>query len=203
MRQRHVGRGERKRSAAPGPLFAEEAVVDARFNAQLNGVRNASFLCGDLGRGVPSAQVRPAAAASVHRALPGHPATAAHSPVYAAAQGDLPPDGQRCVQRPDVVVVNPARAGLSQAVVAYLRRCTARRVVYVSCNPATLARDLALLTAQQQPQRQAGSTGGGRRGKPGGADVTSGRPFRLLSVQPVDMFPHSDHCECVVVLDHV
>ena len=70
---------------------------------------------------------------------------------------------------------DPARAGLGAPVLEYLAGCGARAVVYVSCNPATQARDLALLTGAE------------------GA-------FELEWVQPVDMFPHTEHVESVAVL---
>jgi hypothetical protein len=105
------------------------------------------------------------------------------------------------VPRPDVVVLDPARAGLSPGVLAFLlRRSTKsgppRRVVYVSCDPATLARDLALLCgrphAQQQgrQQRGGGGEGGGEtsRGSAGGA---RGAVYRLEWVRPVDMYPNT------------
>jgi 23S rRNA (uracil1939-C5)-methyltransferase len=75
---------------------------------------------------------------------------------------------------PDVVVIDPPRAGLARSVVEAIIASAARRVVYVSCDPATLARDVRLL-------------------------VEAG--FRLDAVQPVDMFPHTQHIECVTTLD--
>src|SRR6185436_7040234 len=75
----------------------------------------------------------------------------------------------------EVVVVDPPRAGLHEDIVTALRQQLPKRIVYVSCNPATLARDLQLLCA-------------------GGA-------YTLTRVQPVDMFPHTFHIECVAQLD--
>ncbi|MSQ42500.1 MAG: class I SAM-dependent RNA methyltransferase [Dehalococcoidia bacterium] len=77
---------------------------------------------------------------------------------------------------PDVVVIDPPRTGIAPEVVRAILDSTARRVVYVSCDPATLARDLRLL-------------------------VDGG--FALSEVQPVDMFPQTQHIECVAVLDRV
>jgi 23S rRNA (uracil1939-C5)-methyltransferase len=76
--------------------------------------------------------------------------------------------------RPDVVVVDPPRAGLSKKVVRRLIECEAKRVVYVSCNPTTLAPNAAQLT-------EAG--------------------YRLRRVRPVDMFPQTPHIECVALLE--
>jgi 23S rRNA (uracil1939-C5)-methyltransferase len=75
---------------------------------------------------------------------------------------------------PDVVVVDPPRAGLSKKIVRRVIECEARRIVYVSCNPTTLAPNAAQLT-------EAG--------------------YRLRRVTPVDMFPHTPHVECVAVLE--
>lgn len=101
---------------------------------------------------------------------------------------------------PDVVVVDPARPGLSPAVVSFLRRCGTRRVVYVSCNPATQARDIALLCAPAEAEAAARAAGAGP--SRAGADA-AGAAYRLVSVQPVDMFPHTMHVESVAVLDRV
>jgi 23S rRNA (uracil1939-C5)-methyltransferase len=76
--------------------------------------------------------------------------------------------------RPDVVIVDPPRAGLSNKIVRRLIECEARRIVYVSCNPTTLAPNAAALA-------EAGYT--------------------LRRVKPVDMFPHTHHVECVALLE--
>ena len=75
---------------------------------------------------------------------------------------------------PDVVVVDPPRAGLSKKVVRRLIECEAPRIVYVSCNPTTLAPNAAQLA-------EAG--------------------YRLRRVKPVDMFPQTPHIECVALLE--
>ncbi|MDP8943164.1 MAG: 23S rRNA (uracil(1939)-C(5))-methyltransferase RlmD [Actinomycetota bacterium] len=76
--------------------------------------------------------------------------------------------------RPDVVVVDPPRAGLSQKVVRRVVETGARKVVYVSCNPTTLAPNA----------RQLADAG-----------------YRLARVRPVDMFPQTPHIECVALLE--
>jgi 23S rRNA (uracil1939-C5)-methyltransferase len=76
--------------------------------------------------------------------------------------------------RPDVVVLDPPRAGLSQKIVRRVIECEARRIVYVSCNPTTLAPNAAQL-------------------------VEAG--YRLRRVRPVDMFPQTPHIECVALLE--
>ena len=74
--------------------------------------------------------------------------------------------------RPDVIITDPPRAGMHGDVVDVIRFAAPRRIVYVSCNPATQARDLSLLD-----------------------DL-----YRVERVQPVDMFPHTHHVENVVLL---
>jgi 23S rRNA (uracil1939-C5)-methyltransferase len=76
--------------------------------------------------------------------------------------------------RPDVVVIDPPRAGLSQKVVRRIAEAAPKRIVYVSCNPTTLAPNAAQLT-------EAGWT--------------------LTRVRPVDMFPQTPHIECVARLE--
>jgi 23S rRNA (uracil1939-C5)-methyltransferase len=76
--------------------------------------------------------------------------------------------------RPDVVVLDPPRAGLSQKMVRRVLECEARRIVYVSCNPTTLAPNAAQL-------------------------VEAG--YRLARVRPVDMFPQTPHIECVALFE--
>jgi 23S rRNA (uracil1939-C5)-methyltransferase len=76
--------------------------------------------------------------------------------------------------RPDVVVVDPPRAGLSKKVVRRLLETRPQRIVYVSCNPTTLAPNARQI-------------------------VDAG--FRLVKVRPVDMFPHTPHIECVALLE--
>jgi len=110
-----------------------EAVEDARINAALNGVRNASFFGGDV--------------------------------------VDICTDDLFALHgRPDVVMTDPPRAGMHEKLVRYLLELEVPTLVYVSCNPATQARDIQLLDAKYSVER----------------------------VQPVDMFPHTHHIENVV-----
>ena len=74
--------------------------------------------------------------------------------------------------RPDVMIVDPPRAGMHDDVIKVILNAAPRRIVYVSCNPSTQARDLSLL------------------------DVL----YEVTAVQPVDMFPHTHHVENVVQL---
>jgi 23S rRNA (uracil1939-C5)-methyltransferase len=78
--------------------------------------------------------------------------------------------------KPDVVVVDPPRAGLSQKIVRRLIECDAKKIVYVSCNPTTLAPNASQL-------EEAG--------------------YKLRRVRPVDMFPQTPHIECVALFEKV
>lgn len=73
---------------------------------------------------------------------------------------------------PDVIILDPPRAGVDEPVIEVILRAAPERIVYVSCNPATQARDLALMN----------------------------EAYRVEAVQPVDMFPHTHHVENVVKL---
>lgn len=75
--------------------------------------------------------------------------------------------------RPDVIITDPPRAGMHPDVVKTILRAAPERIVYVSCNPATQARDLQVLD----------------------------EAYRVVAVQPVDMFPHTPHVENVVLLE--
>ncbi|MGB3468239.1 MAG: 23S rRNA (uracil(1939)-C(5))-methyltransferase RlmD [Cyclobacteriaceae bacterium] len=75
--------------------------------------------------------------------------------------------------KPDVIITDPPRAGMHENVIDVLRKITAKKIVYVSCNPATQARDIEMLS-----------------------DL-----YQVSISQPVDMFPHTHHCENVVLLE--
>jgi len=75
--------------------------------------------------------------------------------------------------RPDVIITDPPRAGMHNDVIDVILFAEPKRIVYVSCNPATQARDLQLLDVK----------------------------YKVVAVQPVDMFPHTHHVENVVLLE--
>ena len=113
----------------------EEAIADAKENAQLNGLHHAEFFAGDVIDICDDA--------------------------FFALHG-----------RPDVIITDPPRAGMHEKLVKKLLEIAAPTIVYVSCNPATQARDLALLDEK----------------------------YSVTKIQPVDMFPHTLHIENVVQL---
>lgn len=74
---------------------------------------------------------------------------------------------------PDTIITDPPRAGMHTDVVDVLLATSPKKIVYVSCNPATQARDIALMSEK----------------------------YEVTKIQPVDMFPHTHHVECVVLLE--
>jgi 23S rRNA (uracil1939-C5)-methyltransferase len=118
-----------------GVELVEEAVENARRNAEANEVSNCTFVAGDMLRLFTQDFVRE------------------HG-------------------KPDVLIVDPPRAGMHPRVVEQIRDLHAERLVYVSCNPQTQARDLALLADR----------------------------YTVGAVQPVDLFPHTHHVENVIGL---
>ena len=76
---------------------------------------------------------------------------------------------------PDVIITDPPRNGMEPDVVTTLLKRKAKRIVYISCNPSTQARDIALMAHQ----------------------------YRVVKVQAVDMFPHTHHVESVALLERV
>ena len=86
------------------------------------------------------------------------------TPAFIAAHG-----------RPDVIILDPPRAGIHPDVARVILEAAPERMVYVSCNPASQARDLAIFA----------------------------REYRITAVQPVDMFPHTMHVENVCALERL
>lgn len=117
-----------------GVELSERAVLDARRNAELNGVSNARFECGDAAQWL----------------------------------------GASDASQFDALLVDPPRAGVHPKALAVLAAARARRLVYVSCNPQSAARDAAQL-----------ALGG----------------WRALRARPVDLFPHTPHIECVFTFE--
>ncbi|MDX9787564.1 MAG: 23S rRNA (uracil(1939)-C(5))-methyltransferase RlmD [Desulfobacterales bacterium] len=89
--------------------------------------------------------------------------------------GDIKDAMASVSERPDVLIIDPPRIGMHKEVVKQILAMAPGRMVYVSCNPATLARDLDMLRAHYRP----------------------------MEVQPVDMFPHTFHIECVARLERI
>ncbi|KAH6830736.1 RNA methyltransferase family protein [Perilla frutescens var. hirtella] len=124
--------------------IVDQAVTDARRNANLNGICNATFVQGDLNK-------------------------------IGDNFGEYFP-------KPDLVITDPNRPGMHMKLIKFLLNLKAARIVYVSCNPATCARDLDYLCHGVPDKNMEGC-------------------YKLKSIQPVDMFPHTPHIECVCLLE--
>lgn len=120
------------------------AVLDANRNAVINGIVNATFVCGK-----------------------------AEEVIDTKLQG----------VKADVVVLDPPRAGCAKSLLEAVKKIAPARIVYVSCNPSTLARDLKILCAEN-----------------GGASAGTGPVYKLEEVTPVDLFPGSLHVEVVTLI---
>jgi 23S rRNA (uracil1939-C5)-methyltransferase len=93
---------------------------------------------------------------------------------YAGDMKDVLTDGFIAEHgRPEVMIIDPPRAGMHEDVVKVILNAEPQRLVYVSCNPATQARDIAMLDEK----------------------------YRVVEIQPVDMFPHTHHVENVTLLE--
>ncbi len=118
-----------------GIEYVEEAIADAKINAQANGITNSAFYAGDM-KDVLNAEF-------------------------------IRQNGQ-----PQIIVLDPPRAGIHPSVAQVILDTAPEKIVYVSCNPASQARDLQILATK----------------------------YEIVAVQPVDMFPHTQHVENVVNL---
>ena len=126
----------RQAAKVVGIEYVKEAIDDARINAGLNGITNATFYAGDM-------------------------------------KDLLTEELFDSEGRPDVIITDPPRAGMHYDVVERLLHSHCPRIVYVSCNPATQARDIQMLSEK----------------------------YALRTVVPVDMFPHTAHVESVALLE--
>jgi 23S rRNA (uracil1939-C5)-methyltransferase len=87
--------------------------------------------------------------------------------------GDLLYNLNSIEQKPKLIVVDPPRSGMHPKVCQFLSDCNSEKIIYVSCNPTTMARDVEILSEN----------------------------YRVLKIQPVDMFPHTYHIESVALLE--
>jgi 23S rRNA (uracil1939-C5)-methyltransferase len=118
-----------------GIEYVPDAILDAKVNSEINGIKNTFFFDGDMKDVLNSG--------------------------FIAQHGN-----------PDVIITDPPRAGMHTDVVEVILAAAPKRIVYVSCNPATQARDLQLLMTE----------------------------YEIEEIQPVDMFPHTHHVENIVSL---
>ncbi|MCR4896220.1 MAG: 23S rRNA (uracil(1939)-C(5))-methyltransferase RlmD [Lachnospiraceae bacterium] len=160
----------RKAALVCGVEIIPQAIDNARVNATLNGIENAMFYVGAAEEVLPAFYEGKLPA-------PGSEATDAEA-TGRTLKNDTSVNrsngsGSSDLLHPDVIVVDPPRKGCDAACIRTMLEMHPDRIVYVSCDSATLARDLALLTE-------------------GG--------YRLRKVCPVDMFPHTVHVETVALL---
>jgi len=118
-------------------------------------------------------------------------------------------------EKVDLVVLDPPRKGVSPSVIQSLLDLAPPRIVYVSCNPATLARDLKYLSLGIAPANSVSKSESEENAEPGGAvnvpcDVApaaDGKPgkygYKTVRIQPVDLFPQTYHVESVATLERV
>lgn len=125
-----------KASKIVGIEYVEDAVIDARHNAEDNNLKNLDFYAGDM-KDILTKE-------------------------FIASHGV-----------PDVIVTDPPRAGMHPNVIETILDASPKRIVYVSCNPATQARDISLMD----------------------------HAYKVSSVRPVDMFPHTHHVENIILLE--
>ena len=89
--------------------------------------------------------------------------------------GDILDNLHHITHMPDIIVIDPPRAGMHPKIAEFLTNRGAERIIYVSCNPTTLARDLEVLSTK----------------------------YQTIKVQPVDMFPQTYHIESVTLLERI
>lgn len=119
-----------------GIELVEEAIVDARMNAKINGMENCEYFAADIKDIFKSDFIVKAG-------------------------------------KPDIIITDPPRAGMHPDVVRELTNSGCPKIVYVSCNPQTMSNDLKTLTEN----------------------------YHIRYIQPVDMFPHTIHIECIALLE--
>jgi 23S rRNA (uracil1939-C5)-methyltransferase len=137
-----------------GVEVIDKAIEDARNNAKRNGISNAKFFVG-----------------KAEEVLPQFYNTT--SPLVNASANTEKKSGKADMRNPDVIVVDPPRKGCDEECLRTMVAMAPERIVYVSCDSATLARDLKYLCSNG---------------------------YNLRKVRPVDMFPHTVHVECCVAL---
>jgi len=128
-----------------GIEYVEDAIADARINAEANGIQNCEWFAGDM-KDVLTDE-------------------------FIAVHG-----------RPDVIILDPPRAGIHPDVAKVILNAAPEKIVYVSCNPASQARDLQTLCTGLEE---------------------GGAKYKIDKVQPVDMFPHTQHVENVVAMHKI
>jgi len=119
-----------------GIEIVEDAIIDAKYNAEINNVKNIDFFCGDL-------------------------------------KNTFQSDYFKKIEKPDVVIIDPPRPGLHPTALNEIVKLSPSKIIYVSCNPSTQARDIKLFIENK---------------------------YLVKDIQPLDMFPHTPHIESIITL---
>lgn len=136
-----------------GVEIVPQAIEDAKNNAKLNGITNAQFFVGKAEEVLPQFYENAKKTEKI--------------------TDDTASTGRTDMLRPDVIVVDPPRKGCDESLLDTIVKMSPERIVYVSCDSATLARDLGLLAA---------------------------KGYKTVKVQPVDQFSHTVHVESVAMI---
>ena len=118
-----------------GIEIVEDAIEDAKFNAEVNGIENTSFYASDI--------------------------------------KDFFNEKNNLADKPNTVIIDPPRPGLHGDVVQDIISLSPGKIIYVSCNPSTQARDVKIFMEND---------------------------YKISDIQPIDMFPHTPHIECIITL---
>ena len=175
----------RRAKKAVGVEVVPQAIEDAKENARRNGVTNTEFYCADAGEAAKRFARQQTAGSKQETSCSGQQAV--QGPAQSLPlEGKVPPQGADKVEPdfqpaaitagPDVIVVDPPRKGLAPEVIDAVVQMSPARIVYVSCDPATLARDVKLLTE---------------------------KGYALTRAEAFDLFPRTFHVETVVSLSQL
>ena len=115
-----------------GIEIVEDAIIDAKYNLQMNNISNVKFICGDSAKEIIKIK-----------------------------------------DNIDIIFVDPPRKGVDRTAIAVMKKIYPKKIIYISCNPVTMARDLSYLT-----------------------DL-----YDVKKVVPFDMFPNTSHVECITLLE--
>ena len=150
-----------------GVEVVEQAINDANVNAKINGITNAKFAVGKV--------------EDVVEGIITHPLF---------SESDATSANIATVQKPDVIVLDPPRRGCDERCLEAILKLNPKKIIYVSCNPSTLARDLKLLCGVWADN----SNSDDRRDRWGN--------YNLTALTPIDMFPQTGHIEVISCLSN-
>lgn len=158
---------------------SESAIQDANLNAKLNNITNIRFLCGKVEDFIFS---------NLNHSIDNHSNvtitiatkeianTASASILKRRTSSSAPSSSLPTMQSQDIIIINPPRRGCHPDLLTKISQSSVRTLIYISCNPQSLVRDLKTL-------------------------VSPGRDFSVRRIIPVDMFPHTVHVETIVLLE--